>query len=60
MFLEAEILSELDLMDSRIYEMREAVTATQPDDFSQRLWALDNRKLYNHARRNLDKNPNLF
>lgn len=60
MFIEAEILSELDLMDSRIYEMREAVIATEADDFSQRLWALDNRKLYNHARKNLDKNPILF
>ena len=60
MFIEAEILSELDLMDSRIYEMKEAVTATDADDFSQRLWALDNRKLYNHARKNLDKNPNLL
>jgi len=60
MFLEAEILSELDLMDSRIYEMREAVTATAADDFSQRLWALDNRKLFNHARKNLEKNPNLL
>lgn len=60
MFIEAEILSELDLMDSRIYEMREAVSATESDDFSQRLWALDNRKLYNHARKDLDKNPILF
>ena len=60
MFIEAEILSELDLMDSRIYEMREAVTATEADDFSQRLWALDNRKLYNHARKDLEKNPILF
>ena len=60
MFIEAEILSELDLMDSRIYEMKEAVKTTQSDDFSQRLWALDNRKLYNHARKNLDENPVLF
>lgn len=60
MFIEAEILSELDLMDARVYEMKEAVTATQPDDFSQKLWALDNRKLYNHARKDLDKNPNLL
>ena len=51
MFLEAELLSELDLMDARIYEMAQAVQTTQPNGFSPRQWALDNRKLYNHARR---------
>lgn len=60
MFIEAEILSELDLMDSRIYEMREAVNSTAADEFSSRLWALDNRKLYNHARTDLKKNPQLL
>ncbi len=59
-FIEAELLSELDLMDSRIYEMREAVSDTAPDDFSGRLWAMDNRKLYNHNRTDLDKSPKLF
>ena len=49
MFIEAEILSELDLLDSRIFEMREAVSSTKADDFTGRLWALDNRKLYNHG-----------
>ena len=43
MFIEAEILSELDLLDSRIFEMREAVSSTMADDFTGRLWALDNR-----------------
>ena len=51
MFLEAELLSELDLMDARIYEMAQAVQTTQPNGFSPRQWALENRKLYNHARR---------
>lgn len=60
MFIEAEVLSEMDLLDSRIYEMREAVSATKADDFSARLWALDNRKLYNHNRKSLEENPKLF
>ena len=60
MFIEAELLSELDLMDSRVYEMREAVTATKPEDFSSRIWAMDNRKLYNHARRDLNSETKLF
>lgn len=60
MFIEAEVLSELDLMDSRIYEMREAVAGANPNDFSGRVWALDNRKLFNHTRTNLEENPKLF
>ncbi len=53
MFIEAELLSELDLLDSRIYEMREALLNTNVGEFSQRVWALDNRKLYNHGRKDL-------
>lgn len=49
MFLEAEILSELDLMDARIFEMNKAVRDVKPGDFTPRQWALDNRKLYNHG-----------
>ncbi len=60
MFIEAEILSELDLMDARIYEMREAVAGAEPNDFSARVWALDNRKLFNHTRTDLEQNPKLF
>ncbi len=60
MFIEAELLSELDLMDSRVYEMKEAVSAANPDDFSGRLWAMDNRKLYNHTRTDLKEKTKLF
>lgn len=59
-FIEAELLSELDLMDSRIYEMHEAVQNTAAGDFSGKLWAMDNRKLYNHNRTDLNKTLNLF
>lgn len=60
MFIEAEILSELDLIDSRIFEMREAVSSTKSDDFTGRLWALDNRKLYNHGRMDLNEKVKLI
>lgn len=60
MFIEAELLSELDLMDSRVYEMHEAVSAAPADDFSGKIWAMDNRKLYNHQRTDLNKNTKLF
>ncbi len=60
MFIEAELLSQLDLLDSRIYEMREAVEATPDNDFSGRLWALDNRKLFNHTRNDFEKKTKIF
>ncbi|MBQ7288121.1 MAG: HD domain-containing protein [Clostridia bacterium] len=49
MLLESEVLAELDLMDARIYEMSEAISATEVGDFTGRMWALDNRKLFNHG-----------
>lgn len=60
MFIEAELLSELDLMDSRVYEMKDAVIAAKEEDFSGRIWAMDNRKLYNHKRTDLEKETKLF
>lgn len=60
MFMEAEILSELDMMDSRVYEMREAVSAAKPQEFSARVWAMDNRKLFNHNRTDLNNPTRLF
>ena len=49
MFPEAEVLSELDLVDSRLYERYSALDSVQPGAFSERLWALDNRQLYRHT-----------
>lgn len=60
MFLEAELLSELDLMDSRVYEIKEALLSANEEDFTARLWSLDNRKLFNHSRTNLKQDPKLF
>lgn len=50
MFLEAEILAQLDMMDARIYAIAQAVEAVDGGEFTVRQWSLDNRKLYNHAR----------
>ena len=49
-FIEAEILSQLDMLDANIYEMADAVKDTEKGDFTGRLWMLDNRRLYNHGR----------
>lgn len=49
LFLEADILSQLDLLDSRIYEIAHAVSETAVGEFTSRQWALEDRKLYNHG-----------
>ena len=49
MFLEAEILSTLDSLDAKIYEINNAASGVNPGEFTDRQWALDNRKLFNHG-----------
>lgn len=46
LFPEAEILHYLDMMDARMYDMQEALDATFPGEFSDRVWTMDNRRLY--------------
>ncbi len=60
MTVEAEILSELDLMDARLYEMKDALLPVKADDFSGKMWALDNIKIFNHGRKDLNNEPELF
>lgn len=50
MFIEAELLSQLDLLDARLYEMNHAVSEVEVGSFTPRQWALENRNLYNHGR----------
>ena len=49
-FMEAEVLSALDTLDAKLYEMVEALGQTEKGSFSPRQWALDNRRLYNHGK----------
>ena len=51
MFLEAEILSQLDTLDATVYEITSAVGEVKEGEFTGRMWALDNRKLFNHGRK---------
>lgn len=46
MFPEAEMLHYLDIMDARMYDMEEAVRGLEPGSFSDRVWTLDNRRIY--------------
>ncbi len=45
---EAELLSYIDLIDSRMEIYREALEKTEPGTFSERVFALDNKRLYRH------------
>lgn len=54
MFLEAIVLSHLDDLDAKIYEVAEAVSDINDGEFTQRQWALDNRKLYKHGRKEIN------
>ena len=53
LFLEAEILSALDTLDADIYEIENVVKGVEPGGFSNKVWALDDRKFYNHGRKNI-------
>ena len=59
-FIEAELLSELDMLDARMFEMKEATFGVANGEFSGKLWSMDNRKLYNHGRDDKDKETKLF
>ncbi len=60
MFMEAEILSQLDLLDARIYEVAQAVSEVGPGEFTPRQWALENRKLYNTGIKEIKPKANLL
>lgn len=51
MFPEAEVLSVCDLIDSKLYEMFAALDGVVEGGFSERQWALDNRQLFKHGRK---------
>lgn len=59
MFLEAEILASLDTLDATIFEITEAVSKVEKGEFTDRQWALDNRKLYNHMLAGTEHKVNL-
>ena len=46
MFPEAELLHNLDIFDARLFDMEEAASAVPPGDFSDKVWTLENRRVY--------------
>lgn len=51
LFLEAEILSALDTLDADIYEIENVVKDVTPGAFTNKVWALEDRKFYHHGRK---------
>lgn len=46
MIPEAEVLHYVDIIDARMYDMFEALDKTNTGEFSDKIWALDNRQIY--------------
>jgi 3'-5' exoribonuclease len=46
LFPEAEALHYLDMFDSKMYDFEDALQGVAPGKFSDRVWTLDNRKVY--------------
>ncbi len=59
-FIEAEVLSQLDLFDANIYEMADALKDVEKGGFTGRLWMLDNRRFYNHGRIEVQPQANII
>lgn len=49
MFPEAEIVSEIDMLDARMFEMYDALGSVKIGEFTERQWSMDNRQLYRHG-----------
>lgn len=49
LFPEAEILHYLDQIDARMYDMEYALEKTTPGEFSDRVWTLENRRIYKRS-----------
>lgn len=46
LFPEAELLHYLDMIDAKMFDMEDALGNVEPGEFSERVFSLDNRKLY--------------
>ena len=46
LFPEAEALHYIDMVDAKMYDMEEAIFGAESGGFSDRVWTLDNRRIY--------------
>ena len=40
------MLHYLDILDARMFDMEDALRGVAPGEFSDRIWTLDNRRIY--------------
>lgn len=48
MIPEAELLCHIDMMDARMYDMSKALEGLEKGSFTEKIWLLNNRKLYKY------------
>lgn len=48
MIPEAELLCHIDMIDARMYDMKKVLEGVDKGDFSEKVWLLNNRKLYKY------------
>lgn len=46
MIPEAELLHHIDMIDARMFDMEKVLSSTDAQSFSDKIWVLNNRKLY--------------
>lgn len=46
MFIEAELLHHIDMIDARVYDFEKAVATVEPESFSDPVFVLDRRRIY--------------
>ncbi len=49
LFIEAELLHHIDVIDATVYDFNKATGETKVGDFSEPIWSLDKRRIYNHG-----------
>ncbi len=62
MFLEAELLHYIDMIDARVYDFENALTTVDEGTFSDKVWVLDNRTIYKpqfNKKKNLEESKQL-
>ena len=59
-FLEAIVLAKLDELDATVFEVESTVKAVGAGEFSNRVWALDDRRLYNPGRKDMSTEADLL
>ncbi len=58
LFPEAEMLHYLDMIDAKMFDMQDVLEKTEPGQFSERIWTLDNRTLYRMPQPGSEKDSN--